>query len=125
MTDRDRLKQEIEKALDKRLHQHLAITSDYLADELIANGVSISPIPIGSTVYEIRARGRRTILYSSRKCDYGIVNDCYFKNAIAHNLEIYVKEKAFVKSDWSRWDKTIFETKEKAQAEIERWVNND
>ena len=93
-------------------------------DYLLANGVTVSPVPIGSTVYEIRARGRRTIMWSSRKCDYSIINDGYFENAKAHDLEFYIREKSFVKADCSRWNKTVFLTKEEAEAELEKRCND-
>lgn len=97
--------------------------AEKFADYLLANGVSVLPFPIGSTVYEIRARGRRTIMWSSRKCDYSIINDGYFENAKAHDLEFYVREKSFVKADCSRWNKTVFATKEEAEKMLKELTN--
>ena len=121
MTDRDRLI-ELLRTVDNMRLMRKGFTE--CADYLLANGVTVSPVPIGSTVYEIRARGRRTIMWSSRKCDYSIINDGYFENAKAHNLEFYIREKSFVKADCSRWDKTVFLTKEEAEAELEKRCNN-
>ena len=121
MTDRDRLV-ELLRTVDNMRLMRKGFTE--CADYLLANGVTVSPVPIGSTVYEIRARGRRTIMWSSRKCDYSIINDGYFENAKAHNLEFYIREKSFVKADCSRWDKTVFLTKEEAEAELEKRCNN-
>ena len=97
--------------------------AECIADYLLANGVSVLPFPIGSTVYEIRARGRRTIMWSSRKCDYSIINDGYFENAKAHDLEFYIREKSFVKADCSRWNKTVFATKEEAEKMLKELTN--
>ena len=94
--------------------------AEHLADYLLANGVTVPPIPIGSTVYEIRARGNRPTLYGSRKVDFSIMNRLYFESAIAQKLELYVKEKSFVKYDKTRWNKTVFLTKEEAEAELEK-----
>ena len=136
MTDRDRLIELIrqgkdmtpcEKDNDYRCEgiKCADCESKSIADYLLANGVEVLPIPIGTKVYEIRARGRRQIMWSSRKCDYGIVNDNYFENAKAHELEFYVREKSFVKSDCARFNKTIFETEKRAQKEIEWRLKND
>ena len=115
MENRDRLIELIQNAVNG-CARHWA---EIIADHLLANGVSVLPFPIGSTVYEIRARGRRTIMWSSRKCDYSIINDGYFENAKAHDLEFYIREKSFVKADFSRWNKTVFATKEEAEKALE------
>ena len=119
MTDRDRL---IELLIDSSRYIDEQ-RGEAIADYLLANGVSVLPFPIGSTVYEIRARGRRTIMWSSRKCDYSIINDGYFENAKAHDLEFYVREKSFVKADCSRWNKTVFATKEEAEKMLKELTN--
>jgi hypothetical protein len=59
-SDRDRLIELIEE-------WHRKIPTHYLADYLLSNGVTLLPLPIGSTVYEIRARGERS--YKHRKYD--------------------------------------------------------
>lgn len=114
MSDRDRL---IELLIDSSRYIDEQ-RGEAIADYLLANGVSVLPFPIGSTVYEIRARGRRTIMWSSRKCDYSIINDGYFENVKAHDLEFYIREKSFVKADCSRWNKTVFATKEEAEEKL-------
>lgn len=122
MTDRDRLIELNRKAKlyaqEKADERGGLVCIDDEVDYLLANGVSVLPFPIGSTVYEIRARGRRTIMWSSRKCDYSIINDGYFENAKAHDLEFYIREKSFVKADCSRWNKTVFATKEEAEEKL-------
>lgn len=130
MTDRDRLIELLNKAEDICENTLDCDSCKYLlsgscktvliADYLLANGVSVLPVPLGTTVFEIRARGKRTIMWSSRKCDYGIINDCYIENAKAHDLEFYIKEKSFVKADCARWNKTIFLTKEEAEERLKK-----
>ena len=96
-----------------------------IADYLLANGVIVLPLPIGSTVFEIRARGKRRALCGMRKVDFSIVNNMYFRSAKDHRLEFYVKAKKFVKYDKTRWNKTVFLTKEEAeQALAERSGDN-
>ena len=119
MTDRDRLIELIQNAVNGCARNWAEVIADYL----LANGVTVPTMPIGSTVYEIRARGRRTIMWSSRKCDYSIINDGYFENAKAHDLEFYIREKSFVKADCSRWNKTVFATKEEAEKMLKELTN--
>ena len=122
MTDRDRLVELNRKAKlyaqEKADERGGLVCIDDEVDYLLANGVSVLPLPIGTTVYEIRARGRRRIMWSSRKCDYSIINDGYIENAKAHDLEFYIRDKSFVKADCSRWNKTVFSTKEQAEEKL-------
>ena len=122
-SDRDRLIELLEDTLKEWECDVQTKTLTQIADHLLANGVSILPLPIGSTVYEIRARGIKKKLGGIRKYDYGIVNDMYFKNAKEYNLEFYVQEKTFVKTDKIRWNKTIFATKEKAEEKLKELSN--
>ena len=112
MTDRDRL---IE-LLENTAHEKGGMPNfSEIADYLIAKGVIVPPLPIGSTVYEIRAKGEITKFNRKRKRDYAIVNNLYLKNAIALGLSLYVKEKKYVKYDKSRLNNTVFKSKEKAE----------
>lgn len=98
---------------------HTLRTVDYL----LANGVIVPPLPIGSTVYEIRARGKKR--HNGRKVDYAISSKLMFRNAIYSGEELYVREKKFTKTDRVRWNKSVFLTKEKAEAELQkRGANN-
>ena len=120
MSDRDRL---IKLICDtptriKGSYMFLEKISTEIADYLIANGVSVPTIPIGATVYEIRARGKRRALSGYRKCDYGISTNLMLQNALAKGLELYIKEKSFVKYDMTRWNKTVFATAEQAEAKL-------
>ena len=119
MSDREKLIELIQNAVNGCARNWAEIIADYL----LANGVTVPPMPIGSTVYEIRARGRRTIMWSSRKCDYSIINDGYFENAKAHDLEFYIREKSFVKADCARCNKTVFATKEEAEEKLKELMN--
>lgn len=87
-----------------------------IADYLLANGVIVPPLPIGSTVYEIRARGKRR--HNGRKFDYAISSKLMFRNAIYSGEELYVREKKFTKTDRVRWNKSVFLTKEEAEEKL-------
>ena len=124
MTDREsreRLVELIEQAEGLKNNDFPSIGE--LADHLLANGVIVLPAPIGLTVYEIRARGNRPTLYGSRKVDFGIMSKLYFESAIAQGLEFYVKDKSFVKYDKTRWNKTVFATKEEAENTLKHFKN--
>jgi hypothetical protein len=83
----------------------------------------VLPLPIGSTVYEIRARG-----YGSprgRYCDYSVTTNYSLRNATERGVVLYIEPKLFVKTDMTRWNKTVFLTKEEAEAELKkRGVSN-
>ena len=86
----------------------------------------VLPLPIGTTVYEIRARGTRPALHTQhKKCDYAIYSRLTFENAIAKGLELYVQEKKFVKSDKTRLNKTVFPTKEEAEEKLKELSENE
>ena len=106
MNDRDRLIELITK--------EVARPKAYaLADYLLANGVIVPPCKVGETIYEIRAKGKGSP--RGRYCDYAITTNYSLKNAIERGLELYIKRKPFVKTDMTRWNKTVFLTKEKAE----------
>ena len=88
------------------------------ADFLLANGVILLPLPIGSTVYEIRAKGERS--YKHRKFDYGIPTNFALHSAIEMGAELYIAPKKFTKTDTVRLNKTVFITKEEAEAELQK-----
>ena len=117
----DKTCDECKYTINNFMCNHTERTVDYL----LANGVTVLPLPIGSTVYEIRARGNRPTLYGSRKVDFSIINRLYFESAIAQKLELYVKEKSFVKYDKTRWNKTVFLTKEEAEQALKEREKND
>lgn len=127
MSDRDRL---IELLLQSDPIKERDLDDEWfdgetedIADHLLANGVIVLPLPIGSTVYEIRARGKRK--HNGRKFDYAISTKLMFRNAIYSGEELYVKEKKFTKTDKVRWNKSVFLTKEEAEKALaERSVDN-
>lgn len=129
MSDRDRLIELIHKAdvndsyecelCEKDDSACLLCQAAKIADYLLANGVKMLPIPIGTVVYEIRAKGIRR--YNGRKYDYAISSKLMFENAIGYDAELYVKAKACTKTDILRMNKSVFLTEEDARQEIERW----
>lgn len=114
MTDRqeERLAELLEQTgmLDSKSRCRIA------AEELLANGVILLPLPIGSTVYEIRAKGERS--YKHRKFDYGIPTNFALHSAIEMGAELYIAPKKFTKTNTVRLNKTVFLTKEEAETKL-------
>lgn len=92
--------------------------SEAIADYLLANGVSVLPVPIGTTVFEIRARGERR--YGHRKCDYAPTTTFALNTEIDNKAEFYVGEKAFTKTDKVRLNHTVFLTREEAEERLKK-----
>lgn len=115
MTDRDKLIELIDGFFGCD-SMYYSIDHTEFADYLLANGVIVPPLPIGSTVYEIRARGKRR--HNGRKFDYAISSKLMFRNAIYSGEELYVREKKFTKTDRVRWNKSVFLTKEDAEEKL-------
>ena len=127
MTDRDRLIRE--RLIELIRNSNCVSTWDYhlddfkdpnpvlkLADYLLANGVMVPPVKIGTVVYEIRAKGKGSP--RGRYCDYSVTTDYSLKNAIERGLDLYIEQKLFVKTDMTRWNKTVFLTKEEAEEKL-------
>lgn len=116
MTDRDRL---IE-ILKVPIHPKIGVDpAEVVADYLLANGVTVLPVPIGSTVYEIRARGEREY-GKHRKYDYSPDTNLSLRNAIIQKATLYIAPKKFCKTDKARLNKTVFLTKEEAKKELKK-----
>ena len=123
MTDRDRLIELLEDTLHEWECDVQDKTLSQIADYLLANGVIVPPLPIGSTVYEIRARGKRR--HNGRKFDYAISSKLMFRNAIYSGEELYVREKKFTKTDRVRWNKSVVLTKEEAEEKLRERSGED
>ena len=117
MTDRDRLIELISKI------QYMGGLESRLADYLLANGVSLSPLPIGSTVYEIRAKGTRKF-YRSRVYNYGIATMLSLKSALDWGAELFIAPKKFCRADKTRLNKFIFETEQQAENKLKEYLQN-
>lgn len=115
MTDRDRLIELIQKEVPRP-------KADALADYLLANSVTVSPVPIGSTVYEIRAKGVREY-GKHRKYDYSPDTTFSLNNAISQRAILYIAPKKFCKTDKVRLNKTVFLTKEEAEEKLKELSN--
>lgn len=116
MTDKQKIV-DILKAYTKKhnISASVVILEEY-AEELLANGVIVPPVPICTTVYEIRAKGKGSP--RGRYCNYSVTTNYSLRNAIERGLELYVKPKEFVKTDMTRWNKTVFLTKEDAMKKL-------
>jgi hypothetical protein len=77
------------------------------ADYLLENGVICPPCKVGDTVYEIR-----TI---SEYGDYRVYSKRNLRDAIRWGEELYIKERAFIKSDKTRLGRTVFLSREDAE----------
>lgn len=118
MTDKEKITAILKAYTQKHNISASSVILEEYAEELLANGVIVLPVPIGSTVYEIRARGERA--YKHRKFDYGIPTNFALHNAIEMGAELYVAPKKFTKTDSVRLNKTVFLTKEEAEANLDK-----
>ena len=125
MTDRDRLIELIsDLPFSAEYEKHNSLEwAEHFADYLLANGVTVSPVPVGSTVYEIRAKGVRNY-GKHRKYDYSPDTTFSLNNAISQKSTLYIAPKQFCKTDKVRLNKTVFLTKEEAEAELEKRCND-
>lgn len=118
MTDRERLIELIRTGKKEFTKSDETYIENYLADYLLANGVSVLPVPLGTTVFEIRAKGERR--YGHRKYDYAPTTTFALNTEIDNKAEFYVKEKAFTKTDKVRLNHTVFLTKEEAEERLKK-----
>ena len=124
MTDRDRL---IELLVNFRKPDNPIVQMaerriiERIADYLLANGVIVSLVPVGSTVYEIRAKGVRDY-GKHRKYDYSPDTTFSLNNAIRQKSTLYIAPKQFCKTDKVRLNKTVFLTKEEAEEKLKELV---
>lgn len=116
--DRERLIELIRAGKKEFTKSDDTYIENFLADYLLANGVSVLPVPLGTTVFEIRARGERR--YGHRKYDYAPTTTFALNNEIDNKAEFYVGEKAFTKTDKVRLNHTVFLTKEEAEERLKK-----
>ena len=91
------------------------------ADYLLENGVIVPPVYVGGTVYEIR---RKAVSPSGRETNCGICTISFLKHCINIGIELYVKGKPYVKSDFYRLGKTVFLTREEAEKALKEREEN-
>lgn len=92
-----------------------------VADYLLANGVKVPPVDVGTTVYEIRSAGKSL---SNRKYDSSVTTQKILKYAIARGDTLYVQSKPYAKSDSVRLGKTVFLTREEAEKALKEREEN-
>ena len=120
MTDRDRLIEllvNFSKPDNPITQMAERMIIERIADYLLANGVIVSPVPVGSTVYEIRAKGVRNY-GKHRKYDYSPDTTFSLNNAISQKSTLYIAPKQFCKTDKVRLNKTVFLAKEEAEKKL-------
>lgn len=102
----------IENILDEGFKNHIPLTAEYLAENLIDKEIILLPCKIGDTVYHIIPKCR------GFDCPYdggygGI-------RCLNNQCEAYIEEKEFTLHDYDKVGKTIFVTREKAEKELEK-----
>lgn len=117
MTDREKLIELLEEASEKmdcpQMHQ--------IADYLISNGVTVSPVPVGSTVYALYNRnksrhgvlGNRTHTRNSQ-----IVTNGSLESAKIGGGNIEIRAKKANKQDALLLGRLVFLTREEAERMI-------
>lgn len=94
--------------------------AEIVADHLIANGATITAVPLGSTVYALRNHIEYTNSKGETKVnEYQIVTNNVLKTAIKRNT-VVIKEKKAGKQDILLLGRLVFKTREEAEAAIRR-----
>ena len=112
--ERDRLKQVIEDILDEGFSKHIPLTSDFLADNLIAKGSRLLPCNVGDVLYYID-RCTNTIQTDSVK--YFICTKSGIKPILEHHNTLFW--------DMYEFGKTVFLSREEAEKSLEEMKNNE
>ena len=89
--------------------------AEIIADFLLASGVRVPPVKIGTTVYEFRHK----TIYNGRRTDSGIDTKRMLKMAVSRGDDIYISAKPYAKSDFLRIGNTIFLTLEETDEELQ------
>ena len=89
--------------------------AEIIADYLLASGVRVPPVVVGTTVYEFRHKA----IYNGRRTDSGIDTKRMLKMAVSRGDDIYISAKPYAKSDFLRLGNTIFLTLEEADEELQ------
>ncbi len=109
MTDRDRLIELVDKAKEEYANDTTDHTeTDYIVECLLNNGVIVPPCKVGDTVYSLD-----TVCCNDNYCYNGTCTGC-------ENSELQVFEIYFDLSLYYEIGKTVFLTKEEAEAELEK-----
>ena len=88
---------------------------EYLDDYLLKNGVTVPPVKIGTTVYELRHKS----IINGRRMDSRIDTQRLLKMAVSRGDDIYISGKPYTKSDYTRLGSTVFLTVEEAVEELQ------
>lgn len=104
MTDKERLTNIIHNAQNKYLNL-LKFESSILADYLLANGVILSPVDIGKTVYKVSRIGKIVSL-----------------NVVNYDCDVITSPYDLI--SFNSFGKTVFLTREEAEKALERSNGN-
>ena len=103
MGDRDKLIELIINA--KREDPETGSFTEFLADHLIANGVILSPVDIGKTVYKVSLTGKIVSL-----------------NVVNYDCDVITSPYDLI--SFNSFGKTVFLTREEAEKALERSKGN-
>ena len=126
MTDRDRLIELLDKAKDK--FNNLLFEKELIADYLLANGIIVPPCKVGAKVYYINSFYQHNPIII--KCEVDALHITSGKNQIGHKKPSY----ALIRNEnmkslstrvyFDNFGKTVFLTKEEAEAKLKEMNNN-
>ena len=137
MTDRDRLIKLISRV------QYLGGLEEKVADHLLANGVIVPPCKVGDTVYVITTKRpcyacKLCSDFCHKNCSFDDRNELVIKLARACSIDHSEINKVHLEIDQSKmchsyeytcwfedFGKTVFLTKEEAEAKLKELNNND
>lgn len=88
---------------------------EMVADYLLANGVTVPPVKIGTTIYELRHKS----IINGRRMDSRIDTQRLLKMAVSRGDDIYISGKPYTKSDYTRLGSTVFLTVEEAAEQLQ------
>ena len=88
---------------------------EHVADYLLKNGVTVPPVKVGTTVYELRHKA----VYNGRMTDSSISTQRLLIMAVSRGDDIYISGKPYTKSDYTRLWSTVFLTVEEAVEQLQ------
>ena len=118
ITDRDRLIELLTDSMDKQYEKRRLITPQHTADDLLANGVIVPPCKVGETVYVIsRYYAGDWEVYKCEIDSITVYKNNTFISCVANDVRF-----GKINFGLNLFDigKTVFLTKEEAEAELQK-----
>ena len=128
MTDRDRLIEILQnKSKEPICIEGLYEWADDIADYLLANGVIVPPCKVGDTVYIKNRPLIISFLHIENEVYYVVQFDCddcgdcpFYEDEVSFEGEHDCKTNGYIQFTEKDIGKTVFLTKEEAEAELEK-----